>query len=136
MSHTNEFHIVLPSNVKSSIENTPSSYITQLCENKNLDGNSNEWEVGLVEMTFVDAIKTISKDDYITVFEKVDGNLTNYTEYKIKNILEGIQKEPNRFTNGIPQPITNDLYYVLNLTENDRILKTTDFILDYINTTK
>ena len=61
MSHTNEFHLVLPSNVKSSIEYTLSSYITQFCENINLDGNSNEWEVGLIEITFLDAIKQYQK---------------------------------------------------------------------------
>lgn len=57
-----DFYFILPSNVKSVDRgNTSSQYRTTLNIPLNLM-NSNRWEVGLVEMSFVNAIKTIHKE--------------------------------------------------------------------------
>ena len=67
MSHIEngeDFYLVLPSNVNSSHDNTPSKYHTQLINTINLPSNS-RWEVGLVEISFVNAIKTIDKGESI-----------------------------------------------------------------------
>jgi len=62
MSLSNDdFYVVLPSNVASNNDkrNTPSEYLTQLHSVVNFEGDSRDWEVALVEMSFVNALKTI-----------------------------------------------------------------------------
>ena len=61
-SEEDDFYLILPSNVQSVDRgNTQSQYRTTLSQAISLN-NSNRWEVGLVEMTFVNAIKTIHKE--------------------------------------------------------------------------
>ncbi|NNK26624.1 MAG: hypothetical protein HKP06_00120 [Flavobacteriaceae bacterium] len=55
------FVVVLPSNTPSSFVNTPSKWHTELDTPIYLD-NTNEWEVGLMELNFINSIKTIHKD--------------------------------------------------------------------------
>lgn len=57
-----DFYIILPSNVKSEQKNTPSHYRTTLSDPLNLL-DSDRWEVGLVEVSFVNAIKTIDREE-------------------------------------------------------------------------
>jgi len=61
---TEDFYVVLPSNVelKSSEVNTPSNYLTELGIPIDLKSESDKWVVGLVEMSFVNSLKTIDKE--------------------------------------------------------------------------
>lgn len=57
-----DFYTVLPSNSKSSIENKPSKFLTTFEEPIYLN-NTDNWEVGLVEINFKNSIKTINEDN-------------------------------------------------------------------------
>lgn len=103
MSRTNDdFYVVLPSNNSSSTKNTPAEYLTQLHSTINLDRNANEWEVGLVEITFVNSLKTIdnetitiSKEEKHKIREVAIHNLKHHIGYVENHItlqeLDGFQ---------------------------------------------
>ena len=65
MSLKNDFIIVLASNVETpGVQNTPANFATQLGRTINLSGVSDSWEVGLVETSFVNSVKTIDKEGF------------------------------------------------------------------------
>lgn len=70
----NEFYVVLPSNNKTSDDNTPSKFITTFDTPIYLDSTS-QWEVGLIELNFKNSIKTI-QDDYAIMTKKIIGTST------------------------------------------------------------
>ena len=62
MNSKDDFYVVLPSNVPSTIQNIPSKYLTTFDNPIYLDG---EWEVALAEINFKNSIRTIHKSDQI-----------------------------------------------------------------------
>lgn len=95
-----DFYVVLPSNVPSSIKNTPSKYLTTFDNPIYLVG---EWEVALVEINFKNSIKTINNDEVIA--EEIETNtkpLKNgvlvdpNNEMKVKDLPEGLIKRTDK----------------------------------------
>ena len=67
------FHLVLPSNNKfAGMVNTPSHYKTQLPVNINFEEPGNQWEVACIEMSFVNAIKTLPTDETIEIHQMIN----------------------------------------------------------------
>ena len=88
--------IVLPSNTRSSPNNTPSKYRVQF--NRPIELNDfEEWEVGLREISFINSIKTIHKDKY--VLEKSE-------RCTKENIIEKTIPFLNMTTGTLPDDIT------------------------------
>ena len=54
------------------MKNTPSHFKTQLPVNINLGESNNTWEVACVEMSFVNAIKTLPTNQSIEIFQLID----------------------------------------------------------------
>ena len=66
MINQDEFIVVLPSNVPSSTQNTPSKYLTTFDSPFQLEG---DWQVALQEISFKNTIKTIN-NDYASAYIK------------------------------------------------------------------
>ena len=81
------FYTLLPSNSDSS--GTPSKYRVNYIDPINLS-NYSEWEVGLMEMSFVDAIKTITDEtiDITSYGTLSDGNDSALTLHDLNNVQQ------------------------------------------------
>lgn len=119
MSHIergDDFHLVLPSNVLSSSENTPSHYQTRLINTINLAGLAgNRWEVGLVEISFINSIKTIDRREQLHICQKQAASATTVQFSPKDTFLE----------------MTNSKISanILKMEDFDKVIKHTDFIL-------
>lgn len=83
MENKNDFVVVLPSNTPSSIENTPSNYLTTLQQPIHLEPGA--WSVGLVELNFKNSIKTIN-EDYISITKYDSEEVAIKNEAKLETI--------------------------------------------------
>lgn len=96
MSSSKDFYVVLPSNVRSSsseeARNTPSNYLTELETPIELESESDKWEVALVEISFVNSLKTIDKES-LTVVQQRSATAFNYELYKFSPPIEAKAKK-------------------------------------------
>ena len=95
-----DFHVLLPSNVKCNEANTPSKFMVTFDEPIRID-DTNDWEVGLIEIDFKNCIKTIHQD-YAQITKTTVSRKLSKTNQRFKYL-------PHSF--GKLNPIKNSKWY-------------------------
>ena len=119
---SNDFYVILPSNSK--LENVPSHFITELQKPIYLEEDDFEWAVGLHEIRFKNAVKTIDKDQ-IRVIEKTT---LPKTEKRFIHDSTAQTKTKSKFNYPVTsyEGIEISTYSAINLMPNHKVFTSQD----------